>query len=131
MQKYTNTFNGLVYSVNEEGRYMVERDGVAVESTMDDETFVSMIRDGVMVAIPSLDEMLRTIDQLDTTTYQWLLTCGATHLAVDKDGGIYGYRQRPTIDEVFMGGTWRGPCCIWCGDMEYREDWRTLVWELP
>lgn len=130
MKKYTNKMNGITY-FQRDGKFIVEQNGVEVVSYMDQETFDSMIANGEMVEQVTLEQVLEFIDRNDVTGSSWLLTCGATHLAVDSDGGIYGYRSKPVQDPVFCGGSWRGPCNIWCGDLEPREDWRNLIWELP
>lgn len=85
----------------------------------------------------TLEQILNDIAETGVTTKQKILISGATHLAQDSDGAVYGYRGEPRHLGEDLGEEWisgRGDndrAVIYCGEFAEPENWKVCVWELP
>jgi hypothetical protein len=68
---------------------------------------------------------------------QRILTCGATHLAQDSSGEVFGYKGEPEhmeycdCDEWQSGSAPGARVVIFAAKLDAPENWKVAVWELP
>lgn len=83
----------------------------------------------------TLEQIFTEIEKHGVTTKNKILTSGATHLAQDSDGAVYGYKGEPEYMSHFP--EWQSGSCedsravIYCGEFAEPENWKVCVWELP
>lgn len=92
----------------------------------------------------TLDELLNLLPVIDSAgrnIRQKVLTCGATHLAVDECGEVYAWKGDPEPNEwgYCSCGEWIGDgkakCILCVGDIPHPadsgHDWKELLIKLP
>ena len=84
----------------------------------------------------TLNEVIEIICGYGLRAKRELLTCGATHVAIDDNGSIFAYKGEPRNDDP-DGQEWlpgRGEedrTVMYCGVTEYPGNWKSCVWKLP
>lgn len=83
----------------------------------------------------TLEQIFTEIEKYGVTTKNKILTSGATHLAQDSDGAVYGYKGKPKhmqdFEEWQSGDGEDSRAVIYCGEFAEPENWKVSVWELP
>lgn len=89
------------------------------------------------INMKNLEQILEVIEEARVTTKQKILISGATHLAQDADGCVFGYKGEPRHIVEDCGEEWiagygeADRAVIYCGKFEAPENWKVAVWELP
>lgn len=107
-REYLNTFNGLVYWLEDDAVMMHKREGTKVmRSTMTAAIFFAMVGNDTLLLVEAEPEQksmnmnefsnfLAGIDKSATTaTAQTAIQGGATHIAIDGNGDVFAFKMRP------------------------------------
>lgn len=159
-REYLNTFNGLVYWLEDGAVMMHKREGTKVmRSTMTAEIFFSMVGNDILLLVEAEPEQksmtmnefsnfLAGIDKSTTTaTAQTAIQGGATHIAIDGNGDVFAFKMRPRHflpkdDDAkdYLGEWLRGSeqyghiartvCFLGNTGREHRN-WRELCFQIP
>lgn len=159
-REYLNTFNGLVYWLEDDAVMMRKREGTKVmRSTMTAATFFEMVGNDTLLLVESEPEQksmtmneftnfLAGIDKSATTaTAQAAIQVGATHIAIDGNGDVFAFKMRPRHclpkdDDAkdYLGEWLRGSeqyghiartvCFLGNTGREHRN-WRELCFQIP
>lgn len=159
-REYLNTFNGLVYWLEDGAVMMRKREGTKVmRSTMTAAIFFEMVGNDTLILVEPEPEQksmtmneftnfLAGIDKSATTaTAQAAIQGGATHIAIDGNGDVFAFKMRPRHclpkddDEDDYLGEWlrgseqyghiaRTVCFLGNTGREHRN-WRELCFQIP
>lgn len=159
-REYLNTFNGLVYWLEDDAVMMRKREGTKVmRSTMTAAIFFEMVGNDTLILVESEPEQksmtmnefsnfLAGIDKSTTTaTAQTAIQGGATHIAIDGNGDVFAFKMRPRHclpkddDAKDCLGEWlrgseqyghiaRTVCFLGNTGREHRN-WRELCFQIP
>lgn len=159
-REYLNTFNGLVYWLEDGAVMMHKREGTKVmRSTMTAVTFFEMVCNDTLILVEPEPEqksmtmneftnLLAGIDKSTTTaTAQTAIQGGATHIAIDGNGDVFAFKMRPRHclpkdDDAkdYLGEWLRGSeqyghiartvCFLGNTGREHRN-WRELCFQIP
>lgn len=159
-REYLNTFNGLVYWLEDDAVMMHKREGTKVmRSTMAAATFFEMVGNDTLILVEPEPEQksmtmneftnfLAGIDKSATTaTAQAAIQGGATHIAIDGNGDVFAFKMRPRHylpkdDDAndYLGEWLRGSeqyghiartvCFLGNTGREHRN-WRELCFQIP
>lgn len=159
-REYLNTFNGLVYWLEDDAVMMRKREGTKVmRSTMTAATFFEMVGNDTLILVEPEPEQksmtmnefsnfLAGIDKSTTTaTAQTAIQGGATHIAIDGNGDVFAFKMRPRHclpddgDANDYLGEWlrgseqyghiaRTVCFLGNTGREHRN-WRELCFQIP
>lgn len=159
-REYLNTFNGLVYWLEDGAVMMHKREGTKVmRSTMTAAIFFEMVCNDTLLLVEAEPEQksmtmnefsnfLAGIDKSTTTaTAQTAINGGATHIAIDGNGDVFAFKMRPRHclpkdDDAkdYLGEWLRGSeqyghiartvCFLGNTGREHRN-WRELCFQIP
>ena len=159
-REYLNTFNGLVYWLEDDSVMMRKPEGTKVmRSTMTAATFFEMVGNDTLILVEPEPEQksmtmneftnfLAFIDKSATTaTAQVAIQGGATHIAIDGNGDVFAFKMRPRHclpkdDDAkdYLGEWLRGSeqyghiartvCFLGNTGREHRN-WRELCFQIP
>lgn len=159
-REYLNTFNGLVYRLEDDAVMMHKRECTKVmRSTMTAATFFEMVGNDTLLLIEAGPEQksmtmnefsnfLAGIDKSTTTaTAQKAIQGGATHIAIDGNGDVFAFKMCPRHclpddgDAKDYLGEWlrgseqyghiaRTVCFLGNTGREHRN-WRELCFQIP
>lgn len=83
----------------------------------------------------TLEQIFTEIEKYGVTTKNKILISGATHLAQDEDGSVFGYKGEPEhmahFPEWQSGDGEENRAVIYCGKLDEPENWKECVWQLP
>ena len=107
-REYLNTFNGLVYWLEDDAVMMHKREGTKVmRSTMTAATFFEMVGNDTLILVePEPEQKSMTMNEFSnflagidksatTATAQTAIQGGATHIAIDGNGDVFAFKMRP------------------------------------
>lgn len=159
-REYLNTFNGLIYWLEDGEVMMHKREGTKVmRSTMTAAIFFEMVGNDTLILVEPEPEQksmtmneftnfLAGIDKSATTaTAQVAIQGGATHIAIDGNGDVFAFKMRPRHylpkdDDAkdYLGEWLRGSeqyghiartvCFLGNTGREHRN-WRELCFQIP
>lgn len=159
-REYLNTFNGMIYWLEDDAVMMRKREGTKVmRSTMTAAIFFAMVGNDTLLLVESEPEQksmtmnefsnfLAGIDKSNTTaTAHTAIKGGATHIAIDGNGDVFAFKMRPRHclpkdDDAkdYLGEWLRGSeqyghiaqtvCCLGNTGREHRN-WRELCFQIP
>lgn len=159
-REYLNTFNGLVYWLEDDAVMMHKREGTKVmRSTMTAAIFFAMVGNDTLLLVETEPEQksmtmnefsnfLAGIDKSTTTaTAQTAIQGGATHIAIDGNGDVFAFKMRPRHylpkdDDAkdYLGEWLRGSeqyshiartVCFLGNTGREHTNWRELCYRLP
>lgn len=159
-REYLNTFNGLVYWLEDGAVMMHKREGTKVmRSTMTAVTFFEMVGNDTLLLVEEEPEQksmtmnefsnfLAGIDKSTTTaTAQTAIQGGATHIAIDGNGDVFAFKMRPRHylpkdDDAndYLGEWLRGSeqyghiartVCFLGNTGREHTNWRELCYRIP
>lgn len=158
--EYVNTFNGLVYWLEDDAVMMHKREGTKVmRSTMTAAIFFAMVGNDTLILVEQEPEQksmtmnefsnfLAGIDKSTTTaTAQTAIQGGATHIAIDGNGDVFAFKMRPRHylpkdDDAkdYLGEWLRGSeqyghiartVCFLGNTGREHTNWRELCFQIP
>lgn len=159
-REYLNTFNGLVYWLEDDAVMMRKREGTKVmRSTMTAAIFFAMVgNDTLLLVEQELEQKSMTMNEFSnflagidksttTATAQTAIQGGATHIAIDGNGDVFAFKMRPRHclpddgDANDYLGEWlrgseqygniaRTVCFLGNTGREHRN-WRELCFQIP
>lgn len=159
-REYLNTFNGLIYWLEDDAVMMRKREGTKVmRSTMTAAIFFAMAGNDTLLLVETEPEQksmtmnefsnfLAGIDKSTTTaTAQTAIQGGATHIAIDGNGDVFAFKMRPRHclpdgDDAkdYMGEWLRGSeryghiartVCFLGNTGREHTNWRELCYRIP
>lgn len=159
-REYVNTFNGLVYRLEDDAVMMHKREGTKVmRSTMTAAIFFAMVGNDTLILVEQEPEQksmtmnefsnfLAGIDKSTTTaTAQTAIQGGATHIAIDGNGDVFAFKMRPRHylpkdDDAkdYLGEWLRGSeqyghiartVCFLGNTGREHTNWRELCFQIP
>lgn len=159
-REYVNTFNGLVYWLEDDAVMMHKRKGTKVmRSTMTAAIFFAMVGNDTLILVEQEPEQksmtmnefsnfLAGIDKSTTTaTAQTAIQGGATHIAIDGNGDVFAFKMRPRHylpkdDDAkdYLGEWLRGSeqyghiartVCFLGNTGREHTNWRELCFQIP
>lgn len=159
-REYLNTFNGLVYWLEDDAVMMHKREGTKVmRSTMTAAIFFAMVGNDTLLLVETEPEQksmtmnefsnfLADIDKSTTTaTAQTAIQGGATHIAIDGNGDVFAFKMRPRHylpkdDDAkdYLGEWLRGSeqyghiartVCFLGNTGREHTNWRELCFQIP
>ncbi|WPJ55068.1 hypothetical protein RCIP0085_00055 [Klebsiella phage RCIP0085] len=159
-REYVNTFNGLVYWLEDDAVMMHKREGTKVmRSTMTAAIFFAMVGNDTLILVEQEPEQksmtmnefsnfLAGIDKSTTTaTAQTAIQGGATHIAIDGNGDVFAFKMRPRHylpkdDDAkdYLGEWLRGSeqyghiartVCFLGNTGREHTNWRELCFQIP
>ena len=83
----------------------------------------------------TLNDVYAAIEDFHANHSNALLSSSATHVAIDRDGSIFGYNGHPRVqndsDEWTPGEGGGDRIVMFCGiTIEEQPNWKELVWEI-
>lgn len=159
-REYVNTFNGLVYWLEDDAVMMHKREGTKVmRSTMTAAIFFAMVGNDTLILVEQepdqksmtmneFSNFLAGIDKSTTTaTAQTAIQGGATHIAIDGNGDVFAFKMRPhhylpKDDDAkdYLGEWLRGSeqyghiartVCFLGNTGREHTNWRELCFQIP
>lgn len=159
-REYVNTFNGLVYWLEDDAVMMHKREGTKVmRSTMTAAIFFAMVGNDTLILVEQepdqksmtmneFSNFLAGIDKSTTTaTAQTAIQGGATHIAIDGNGDVFAFKMRPRHylpkdDDAkdYLGEWLRGSeqyghiartVCFLGNTGREHTNWRELCFQIP
>ena len=84
----------------------------------------------------TLQEVIEIICNYGLRAKRELLTCGATHVAIDSNGAIFAFKGMPRDDDSegqeWLPGYNKGDkTVLFCGSTDCPTNWKECVWQLP
>lgn len=82
----------------------------------------------------TVHDILEIINNFGIQSKRKVLTCGATHVAVDKHVSIFAFSGEPHSNDDFewLPNRTGGRTVLYCGETrDIHRNWKELVWELP
>lgn len=84
----------------------------------------------------TLQQVMEIIGNYGLRAKREILTCGATHVAIDSNGAIYAYKGNPRDDdsegmEWLPGKGKEDRTVMYCGLADAPTNWKECVWQLP